>query len=137
MALTVCTNVVFSLTLAVAGEVNTGLLSLTGVTVTLISCARRVAGVVVGGDFDFVDVVAVEVGRGFEVRRGEEGQIAGRAVDREQAASLPPLIEYVDRLSRQVGVGGGDRLTAVVFSATLAVAGEVNDRAVVVDRRRP
>ena len=38
MAVTVITAVVFSATLAVSVEVNTGLLSLTGVTVTLIVC---------------------------------------------------------------------------------------------------
>ena len=43
MAVTVSTAVVFSATLAVAAEVNTGLLSLTCVTVTEIDCVCVVA----------------------------------------------------------------------------------------------
>ena len=70
MAVTVFTTVVFSGTLAVLVDVNTGLLSLTGVTVTRMACTLREAAVA-GLDDDDVDIVAVGVGRRLEVRRRE------------------------------------------------------------------
>ena len=75
---------VFSLTLTAAGEVNDRAVVVDRIDGDADQLRRGVAGVVVGGDFDFVDVVAIEVGRRFEVGRGQKRQIARRTVDREE-----------------------------------------------------
>jgi hypothetical protein len=112
--------VVFSATLAVALLVITGVLSFRGDRHGdgLGAGQRAVAHL----DGHVVDVVAAGVGGRFEVRRGDEAQRAGAAVDGE----LGGVGAADDRIA-QVWAGRSASvavtvITAVVFSATLAVA---------------
>ena len=74
VAVTVSTAVVFSAALAVSGDVNCGVWSLTGVTVTRIVCvAEPLAAVARFFDNDFVFVVRMGVGQAvFEVTGAEQ-----------------------------------------------------------------
>ena len=123
--MTVITAVVFSGTLAVLGEVNTGLLSLTGVTLTLIVCVACPAAAVAGLHRHDVDVVAIGVGGCFEVRRRMNDSTPPAVIENLRLIRAARDRERHRLAGRSASVAV-TVITAVVFSGTLAVSGDVN-----------